>query len=213
MSLIMLDYMDTVMAPVAWTDLLGQLVRLTTIAKIIPHVVPFLWNALPSHDVCLQPCLAFARKVKADMPPEGKLGAAGFCWGGNQSIRVCSYAAVEGEGEGSPRLIDAQFCAHPSKLDLPIDVVNAVTKFKTPVAIAHAADDYALPMQQMEQTEAALREAAGSGDGENGFYYEIRIYKGVGHGFAVRAKPGSNVEADGADEAKQQAVEWFKKWL
>jgi dienelactone hydrolase len=91
--------------------------------------------------------------------------------------------------------------------------VNAVGKFKSAVAIAHAEEDFAVALKTIHETEAELRQKYGSGEGENGFNYQIKIYPGVGHGFAVRAKPGSNKESDGADEAKEQAVEWFKKWL
>jgi dienelactone hydrolase len=174
------------------------------------YVVPFFYNAFPSYPSCLKPCIEYARKVKAELPPGAKLGVAGFCWGGYQSINLCSQPAVEG---GSERLVDAQFCAHPSGLKVPDDIVNAVTKFKSAVAIAHAKDDYTLPTKKIEELEAVLRQKVGRGDGENGFNYQITIYEGVGHGFALRAAPGKEKEADGADEAKAQAIEWFKRWL
>jgi dienelactone hydrolase len=41
----------------------------------------------------------------------------------------------------------------------------------------------------------------------------LKVYEGCAHGFAVRATPGKEKEAKAADEALQQAVEWFKKWL
>ena len=91
--------------------------------------------------------------------------------------------------------------------------MNAVLKFKTAVAIAHADKDFGLPTKSINEAEAVLRQKAGPGDGENGFHYQIKTYPGVGHGFAVRAMPGSEKEASGADEAKAQAVEWFKRWL
>ncbi|KAF2190772.1 alpha/beta-hydrolase [Zopfia rhizophila CBS 207.26] len=200
--------MDIVLGPVLWWNIWGHLVRAWSFVKALSYVVPFFIRAFPSK--CLGVCLDYARKVKADLPAGAKLGVAGFCWGGYQSINLSAQSAIEG---GSERLVDAQFCAHPSALNVPSDILDAVTKFKTPVAIAHAENDYVLSTRKVEEAEAILRQTAGGGEGQGGFNYHIKIYKDVGHGFAVRAKPGSEAEARGADEAKEQAVEWFKKWL
>jgi dienelactone hydrolase len=202
--------MDQVMAPVALTNVWGQVSRIFNFVRAMTYAVPFFYNAFPSYPSCRKACNEYARKVKAELPPGAKLGVAGFCWGGYHSLNLCALPAVEG---GSERLVDAQFCAHPSGLKAPDDIVNAVIKFKSAVAVAHAKDDYALPTKKIEETEAILRQKAGRGDGENGFNYQIKIYEGVGHGFAVRAAPGNPKEADGADEAKAQAIAWFKKWL
>jgi dienelactone hydrolase len=154
--------------------------------------------------------LGYARNVKADLPSGAKLGVAGFCWGGYQSIHLCAQPAVEGSSE---RLIDAQFCAHPSDLNVPTDILRAITEFKPAVAIAHVQDDWVLTTKKVEETEAILRQTVGRGEGQYWFNYQVKIYKDVGHGFAVTAKPGSSKEANGADEAKEQANTWFKKWL
>lgn len=210
MSPDVMPIMDKVMKPISIFNVLGQVSRVFNLFRAMTYFVPFFYNAFPSYKVCFLGSLDFARKVKADLPPGAKLGVAGFCWGGYQSINLCAQPAVEG---GSERLVDAEFCAHPSGLKVPNDIVNAVTVFKSAVAIAHAKDDFALPTKKIEETEVILRQKAGTGDGQDGFNYQITIYEGVGHGFAVRAKPGSSVEADGADEAKAQAIAWFKKWL
>jgi dienelactone hydrolase len=210
MSLVVLDLIDSIMAPISLLNIWGQAVRISAVARVIPHVIPFFYRATPSSPACFKPCLEYARKVRADLPLGAKLGVAGFCWGGYHSINLCSQATVEG---GSEPLIDAEFCAHPSKLDLPKDVVEAVTKFKVPIAIAHARDDYALPWKQMEATQTALKEKAGTGDGTDGYHYQIEIYKDVPHGFAVRARPDNEVDGKAADNAKEQAIQWFKKWL
>ncbi|PSN68844.1 alpha/beta-hydrolase [Corynespora cassiicola Philippines] len=205
-----LELMDGAGASVSLFDIPGQLWRAWSVARVLSHFAPFLWRAYPSYRTCTQPCVEFARKVRAEMPEGAKLGVAGFCWGGYQALALSAMAAVDG---GEDRLVDAEFCAHPSALDCPKDIVDAVVKFKTPVSIAHAREDMALKTQAVEDSEAILRQKVGNGEGEGGYYYQIKIYEGVGHGFAVRAKPGSNVEADAADEAKAQAVEWFKRWL
>jgi len=117
---------------------------------------------------------------------------------------------VEG---GRERLIDAQFCAHPSGLKAPGQIVEAITKFKVPYSLAHASLDFSLTNKKVEKAEAILREKVGRGGGENGAWYEFKIYEGCHHGFAARAKPGDKVELQGAEDAKEQAIEWFNRWL
>ncbi|KAF2655314.1 hypothetical protein K491DRAFT_599141 [Lophiostoma macrostomum CBS 122681] len=210
MSPDVLTMMDQMGAPVSLFNTWGQIKRIAVTLQVMRLVLPFLYRSYPGYAACNKASLDYARKVKADLHPGAKLGAAGFCWGGNQSLRVSAQPAVEG---GSERLIDAQFCAHPSGIKLPDDFVNAVMKFKTPVVVAHAENDSTLKTKQVEESEATLRQKVGNGQGENGFNYEIKIYKGVAHGFSVRAVPGNRKEEDGADEAKEQAIAWFKRWL
>ena len=154
--------------------------------------------------------LAYARKVKAELPPGAKLGICGFCWGGYPSTALSAEPAVEG---GSERLIDAQFCAHPSSVKAPDMIIDAITKFKVPYALAHASLDFNLTNAKVEETEAILRPKVGRGDGENGVFYDFKIYEGCHHGFAARAKPGDEIEQKAAEDAKVQAIEWFKKFL
>ena len=207
-SLNVINVMDTIGEKVAWWNVWGQLKRAGAILLAIRYFVPFLIRAKPPK--ALPDCLAFARKVKAELPPGAKLGICGFCWGGYISTNLCSEPAVEG---GSERLIDAQFCAHPSAVKAPDQIVNAVTKFKVPYSLAHGSLDFNLTNKKVEEVEAILREKVGRGEGENGVHYEFKIYQDCRHGFAARAKPGDKVELQGAEDAKIQAVEWFKKWL
>jgi dienelactone hydrolase len=94
------------------------------------------------------------------------------------------------------------FFAHPAKFE-PRQVVTAVEK-GVKVSFAHAAEDMSLPMAKVDETKRVM-------EGKEGF--ELKVYEGCVHGFAVRATPGKEKEAKAADEALQQAVEWFKKWL
>ncbi|KAF2636400.1 hypothetical protein P280DRAFT_472956, partial [Massarina eburnea CBS 473.64] len=181
-----LPLMDTIMAPVGLLDLKGQAWRAWCVVRAIGFALPFFWYAKPDYAVCLERCLAYARAVKQELGEGGKLGVAGFCWGGYQATNVCSYPAIDGSNEP---LVDAHFCAHPSLVKCPDEFLAAVTKFKTPVCIAHAGNDMALPNAKMDETEAALRQKAGNGEGGNGYWWQIRRYDGCGHGFAVRAAP------------------------
>jgi len=207
-NLKVMDVMDTISEKIAWYDIWGQLRRVGAVFLAMRYFIPFMIRANPPK--AYPTVLAYARKVKADLPPGAKLGAAGFCWGGYQSTALSAEPAVEGGSEG---LINAQFCAHPSALKTPNMIVDAITKFKVPYALAHASLDFNLSNKGVEETEAILRPKVGRGDGENGVYYDFKIYENCHHGFAARAKPGDEVEQKGAEDAKNQAIEWFKKFL
>jgi dienelactone hydrolase len=210
MSLSVMALMEEIRVPVSLFNLWGQVSRVLKIIKGLWYYIPFKLRAAPNKKTSFQPCLEYARKVRAGLPAGAKLGAAGFCWGGYQSLKLCTYTAAE---EGSERLLDAQFCAHPSGLKMPGDVVDAVTKFKVPVAIAHAQKDFAIPTEKVEEAERALQQEVVAMGEERGLNYQIITYDGVGHGFAVRPKTGNKKEAEAAAEAKGQAVQWFKRWL
>lgn len=190
---------------VAWWDLRGQLRRIATIFRIL-RVAPRLWTSA-SPPKGFPPSLKFARAVRSELPTGAKLGVAGFCWGGYSSTNLCKETAVEG---GEERLIDAQFCAHPSMLSTPDMVVDAVKTLRTPFSMAIGDRDFVYKANKVLETEAALREQVGPPE-END--YEIRMYKGCRHGFAVRAFLGDMGEMAAQSEAIKQAVNWFKRYL
>lgn len=200
--------MDTFSDKVGTWDFWGQLRRIKAALTAAIYFIPFLMRANPPK--AFAEALAYTRNVKADLPPGAKLGVAGFCWGGYQSTALSAEPAVEG---GTEPLINAQFCAHPSALKTPDMIVDAVTKFKVPYSLAHADLDFNITTKIVEEIEAILRQKFGKGDGENGYNYDFRIYKECHHGFAARARPGDQVQIKGAEEAKLQAIEWFKRWL
>lgn len=210
MSPDVMPVMDKVMDKVSLFNVYGQVLRVYHFFRVVSYFAPFMWRAFPGSNASFQPCLEFARKVKSELPAGAKLGVAGFCWGGFQSINLAAQPAVEG---GAERLVDASFSAHPSGLKAPANIIDAVKTYKTPISIAQAQNDIALPTKKVEEAEAALREMIGRGDGEGGYNYQIKYYDNCAHGFAVRAKPGVKEESEGADAAKVQAVEWFKKFL
>ncbi|KAF2806519.1 uncharacterized protein BDZ99DRAFT_510783 [Mytilinidion resinicola] len=207
--LALLEPMEAAFDSIAWWDLWGQLTRLGNLFTTIRLLALFYLRANPGRASTYAPILAYARAVKAGLPPGARLGVCGFCWGGYSSTKLCGEAAVAGGGE---RLVDAQFCAHPSALTAEM-VVEAVTRWKVPYAVAVGDRDFVFKGKQVEETEAALRVKAGDGMGERGCWYELRVYAGCQHGFAVRARPGDEVQERGAEEACGQAVEWFRRWL
>ncbi|KAJ9501589.1 hypothetical protein H2202_002550 [Exophiala xenobiotica] len=229
----LMSKMETLMTPnPSWT-ITGVLSKISTALILIPSIVPFLLFAHPSK--IYPKILSFARAVKADLPPGGKLGAAGFCWGAWPATKLCvettSTATPDSDisaGATSSRLIDAQFNGHPSYMvKTPEMVVDAIRKFKVPYSSAVAENDMQFNKAEAEKVEARLREVVGAstgatsggqggeGEGEEGCTYEFKIYDGCVHGFCVRAPIGKydDTNESGYERAKRQAVEWFDKYL
>ncbi|KIX05132.1 uncharacterized protein Z518_06004 [Rhinocladiella mackenziei CBS 650.93] len=203
----MLDKMEYIMDPLPKWTVGGVFGKFFTTLSILPTLIPFLLFGHP--DKVYDKILAYARAMKAELPEGGKLGVAGFCWGGWPSSKLCAETATPG---GSERLIDAQFNGHPSYIvKTPEMVVEAIKKFKVPYCSAVAADDRQFNEKVAADMEAKVKQEAGE-SGEGGCIYEFRIYKGCKHGFCVRAK--SNTEnMDGYNAAVKQAAEWFNKYL
>lgn len=192
MSPSILPLMDTFSSPTS-----GVLSKAWAMGRAMVHVIPFFVRASPQSEGCTVPCLEYARKVGQEMHEQGKggkLGLAGYCWGGYQALNI---AGTEGE-----KVVDAVFVAHPAKFE-PRHAVEAVQK-GVMVSFAHAGDDMSLPMVKIEETKKVL-------EGSGGF--DSKIYEDCVHGFAVRATPGKEKEGKAADEALKQAVDWFGKFL
>lgn len=187
MSPTILPLMDTFSSPDT-----GVLGKAWAIGRAMVHVIPFFMRASPQSEKCTEPCLQYAKAVRNELPEGGKLGVAGYCWGGFQALHCAKRGG----------LIDAVYIAHPSKFEAiqAVEAVNGGAK----VSFAHAEEDMALKMAVVEETKQAL---------EGNEAFELRVYEGCVHGFAVRATPGKEKEATAADEALEQAVAWFGRWL
>ncbi|KZM18702.1 hydrolase [Ascochyta rabiei] len=192
MSPDILPLMDTFSSPET-----GMLGKAWALGKAMVHVIPFFVRASPQSEACTRATLGFARAVRGDVDQGaegGKLGLAGYCWGGYQALHV---AARQHEVR-----VDAVFVAHPAKFE-PVHALDAM-EAGVKLSFAHAGQDMALSMAKVEKMKEGL---------EGGEGFELRVYEGCVHGFAVRATPGKEREADAADKALRQAVGWFGKWL
>lgn len=119
-----------------------------------------------------------------------RLGAVGYCFGGKY---VCRFLA---EGKG----IDVGFTAHPSFVD-----VAELRGIKGPLAIAAAETDAIFPAEKRRESEDVLKEL--------GVPYQLCLYSGVEHGFAVRADLSGRARRFAKEQAFEQAVVWFNEWL
>ena len=119
-----------------------------------------------------------------------KVGALGYCFGAKY---VCRF--LKG---GS--LIDVGYLAHPSFVS-----EEEVKGIKGPISIAAAEDDFIFTEELRHSTERLLR--------ETGCPYEVTVYSGVSHGFAIRSDLNNAVSKWATEASFMQAVHFMDSWL
>lgn len=199
------DLLRPVPTAISYANPLTYLGKAYAAARALGGFGPFLYYNNPPK--AFPACLRYARAVRAAMPADGRLGAAGFCWGGYQVTKLACEPAVEG---GGAPLVDAVFTAHPSALSAPADVVAAIETFGVPYSCAVAELDFQFDKKLAAQTEEAVEREMGPGFGT----YEFVVWEGCHHGFSVRASHDEGAEGDkGYNGAAKQAVDWFNRYL
>ncbi len=74
-----------------------------------------------------------------------------------------------------------------------------------PLSIAAAETDAIFPPEKRHASEEILKKA--------GHPYQINLYSGVAHGFAVRGDMSKKIERYAKEQAFYQALQWFNEWL
>ena len=137
---------------------------------------------------------AFFQSLRSENLP---VGAAGFCWGGKHVVLLAH------ESDPEVALIDAGFTAHPSMLSFPGDI----DKIALPVSFALSDVDAQVSPEQAAMLKSAVEAKEGKAKGE------ADIYKGTGHGFAIRADMKFPDNAQVAARVEDQCINWFNKCL
>jgi dienelactone hydrolase len=101
-------------------------------------------------------------------------------------------------------LIDCGFVAHPSRLKIP----NDIECIQKPLSAACGGKDQGLPMEKALEIKRILEEK--NAKQKN---HEFVLYETAYHGFAVRGSKEDPEENRQGQEAEDQAVAWFDKWL
>lgn len=96
--------------------------------------------------------------------------------------------------------IDVGYTAHPSFVD-----ADELRDIKGPLAISAAETDDIFPTEKRHESETILKEV--------GQPYQINLYSGVVHGFAVRAELSNPVTKYAKESAFIQALQWFDQYL
>ncbi|RYC79719.1 hypothetical protein BFJ63_vAg17399, partial [Fusarium oxysporum f. sp. narcissi] len=117
-----------------------------------------------------------------------KIGAVGYCFGAKYVAR--NYK------EG----IDVGYVGHPSFIS-----EDELAAISGPLSIAAAQTDNIFPAKLRHRSEEILI--------ETGKPFQINLFSGVEHGFAVRGYPNDPAQRFAKDQAFFQAVQWFNKYL
>jgi dienelactone hydrolase len=96
--------------------------------------------------------------------------------------------------------INVGYVAHPSFVEE--DELAAITG---PFAISAAETDSIFPAEKRHKSEEILQ--------KTGQPYQINLFSGVEHGFAVRCDPSVKVQRFAKEQAFLQAVSWFNEHL
>ncbi|KFX92604.1 hypothetical protein V490_05299 [Pseudogymnoascus sp. VKM F-3557] len=119
-----------------------------------------------------------------------KIAGVGYCYGARYVVRN-----LKGEG-----LLDSGYLAHPSFITT--EEFCAITK---PVSIAASEIDHIFTRENRYEAEKILVDSK--------VPYQINVYGGVEHGFALRADVSVKANQYAMEDAFKQAVAWFENWL
>ncbi|KAF2117950.1 dienelactone hydrolase family-domain-containing protein [Lophiotrema nucula] len=119
-----------------------------------------------------------------------KIGGVGYCFGGKYVPRFLA------EGKG----LDAGFIAHPSGLE-----TAEIQAIAHPITIAAGELDTAFNVTGRHAAESILQTKNAT--------YQLNLYSGAPHGFAVRPDLSVPRQKYAKETAFFQAVRWFDAWL
>lgn len=132
---------------------------------------------------------AVIREMRSNLGTK-RIASVGYCFGAKYVARFLAA------GKG----IDVGAMAHPSFVD-----VNEVKAIERPVLVAAAETDHIFSEEKRHETEKILR--------EGGKTYQITLYSGVEHGFAVRSDVSKKEVRYAKEAAFLQQINWFGEWL
>lgn len=117
-----------------------------------------------------------------------KLGAMGYCFGAKYVARHYKDG------------IDVGYMAHPSFV-----TEEELSSITGPLSISAAETDSIFPTDKRHESEEILK--------KTGKPYQINLFSGTEHGFAVRSDLNDPVQKFAKEQAFFQAVQWFDQWL
>ena len=135
-------------------------------------------------DPIIQDAVAYMRN-KLGMQ---NIGAVGYCFGAKYVVRHYSSG------------IKAGYIAHPSFVD-----EEELAAISGPLSIAAAETDAIFPLEKRHESERILQ--------QNGNVYQINLYSGVAHGFAVKCNLEEKQQRISKELAFKQAVDFFNYYL
>ncbi|KAJ5988296.1 Sterol O-acyltransferase ACAT/DAG/ARE [Penicillium waksmanii] len=131
---------------------------------------------------------AVLKEMKSNLGCE-RIGGVGYCFGAKYAVRFLQ-----------PGNIDVSYVAHPSFVE-----ADELAAIKGPLSIAAAETDSIFPTPKRHESEEILL--------KTGQPYQINLFSGVEHGFAVRADITKPIIRFAKESAFTQAVVWFNQHL
>ncbi|KAL3464546.1 esterase/lipase [Aspergillus heterothallicus] len=119
------------------------------------------------------------------------IGAIGYCFGAKYVVRHLRPDIGK---------IDVGFIAHPSWV-----AEEELRAIKGPLAISAAETDVIFPDEKRHESEVILKEA--------GLPYQITLFSGVSHGFAVRGDPTDRSARYAKESTFFHSLQWFGEYL
>ncbi|XP_039157171.1 endo-1,3;1,4-beta-D-glucanase-like [Eucalyptus grandis] len=131
-----------------------------------------------------------AKPVIAALKSKGvsAIGAAGFCWGGVVLVKLAGTEDIQ-----------AAVILHPGPMTE--DEIKAV---KIPTAILGAEIDHSSPLEQLKKFGEIM-------SAKTEFESYVKIFPGVSHGWSVRYDDDNEFVVKSAEEAHEDALNWFLK--
>ncbi|KAK5123950.1 hypothetical protein LTR85_002147 [Meristemomyces frigidus] len=197
------SFLQTVEPPLPQREALSLTERATSTASVGATLGPWL---LKHREAVARPIIEnFIDKVRY-IPGTDKVGAIGFCWGGRYAILAAHKEFSSREGRG----VDAAYACHPSLVSIPADFEPVAV----PLALALGDKDSLLGEFEAKQIKEVMDKKRGGEDGcGEKVESEVKIYEDQVHGFALRGDWSSEKDKKAMDQATQQGIEWFKKYL
>ncbi|KAJ5637285.1 hypothetical protein N7490_007164 [Penicillium lividum] len=118
-----------------------------------------------------------------------RIGGVGYCFGAKYVIRLLR-----------PGLLDVSYVAHPSLVDS-----EELATIKGPLSISAAETDAIFPAAKRRESEDILL--------KTGQPYQVNLFSGVEHGFAVRGDLSNPIIKFARESAFLQSVAWFNQYL
>jgi dienelactone hydrolase len=131
---------------------------------------------------------AVIKDMKSSLGCE-RIGAIGYCFGAKYAVRMLQ-----------PGGCDVAYLAHPSFVE-----AEELAAIKGPLSMAAAETDSIFPAPKRHESEDILA--------KTGQPYQINLFSGVEHGFAVRADISNPIIRFAKESAFTQAVAWFNQYL
>ncbi|KJZ71727.1 hypothetical protein HIM_08869 [Hirsutella minnesotensis 3608] len=135
----------------------------------------------------VDPIVVAGIKAMRDMGVR-KIAAVGYCFGAKYVVRHYKDG------------IQCGFVAHPSFVE-----EDELAAISGPLSIAAAETDQIFPTEKRHKSEEILAKTKQP--------YQINLYCGVEHGFAVRGAADVKVQRFAKEQALKQAVTWFDNFL